>query len=41
LRARQQRIRESWEANGPGRDTEALRIALLQYQSLFDKMTGE
>jgi hypothetical protein len=41
LRARQQRIRESWEANGSGRDTEALRIALLHYQSLFDKMTGE
>jgi predicted acyl esterase len=41
LRARQQRIRDSWEANGSGRDTEALRIALLHYQSLFDKMTGE
>jgi hypothetical protein len=41
LRARQQRIRESWEANGSGRDTEALRIALLRYQSLFDAMTGE
>jgi hypothetical protein len=41
LRARQQRIRDTWDADVLGRDTEVLRVALLRYQSLFNQMTGE
>jgi hypothetical protein len=40
LRERQQRIRDTWDGDGPARDTEALRLALLRYQSLFDRMSG-
>jgi hypothetical protein len=40
LRARQQRIRDTWDADVLGRDTEVLRVALLRYQALFNHMTG-
>jgi len=44
LRERQQRIRDSWDndwdSDGPARDTESLRLALLSYQSLFDRLSG-
>jgi hypothetical protein len=41
LRASQQRIRDTWDADVLGRDTEVLRVALLRYQALFNHMTGE
>jgi hypothetical protein len=40
LRERRHRIRASWDANGSGRDTEALRLALLRYQALFSQIVG-
>jgi hypothetical protein len=40
LRARAQEIRDTWDGTGPGRDTEAMRVALLRYQSLFHQVTG-
>ena len=40
LRARQQRIRDTWDSDGRSRDTEALRVALLGYQSLFNRIAG-
>ena len=39
LRARQDRIRESWDDDGS--DTESLRQALLTYQSLFNHIAGQ
>jgi hypothetical protein len=41
LRARQDRIRDTWDGDGPSRDTEALRQALLTYQSFFKRITGQ
>jgi hypothetical protein len=41
LRARQGRIRDTWDGDGPSRDTEALRQALLTYQSFFKRITGQ
>jgi hypothetical protein len=41
IRERRQRIRASWDSEATARDTEALRVALLGYQALFDRMTGE
>jgi hypothetical protein len=38
LRARQQRVRDTWDGDGPSRDTEALRVALLRYQALFNRI---
>jgi hypothetical protein len=40
LREQRHRIRTSWDGNGSGRDTEALRLALLRYQALFSKIVG-
>jgi hypothetical protein len=39
LQQQRQRIRVTWDE--PGRDTEALRLALLRYQALFNKITGD
>jgi hypothetical protein len=41
LRARQGRIRDTWDGDGPSRDTEALRQALLTYQSFFKRIIGQ
>ena len=41
LRERRQRIRDTWDGNGPTRDTEAMRVALLRYQALFNKIVGD
>jgi hypothetical protein len=41
LRERRHRIRASWDHEATARDTEALRVALLRYQALFDRITGE
>jgi redox-regulated HSP33 family molecular chaperone len=42
LRDRQQRIRDSWDSDDPSRgDTEDLRLAVLRYQSLFNRITEE
>jgi hypothetical protein len=41
LRARQDRIRDTWDSDGQGGDTEALRQALLTYQSLFRYITSQ
>jgi hypothetical protein len=41
LRERRHRIRASWDSEATARDTEALRVALLRYQALFDRITGE
>jgi hypothetical protein len=40
LRERRHRIRTTWDGDGSGRDTEALRLALLRYQALFSKIVG-
>ena len=40
LRERQQAIRDTWDGDGPASDTEDLRLALLRYQSLFDRLSG-
>jgi hypothetical protein len=39
LRERRQRIRATWD--GPTRDTEALRVALLRYQALFSRIVRD
>jgi hypothetical protein len=41
LRERRHRIRASWDTEATARDTEALRVALLRYQALFDRITGD
>jgi hypothetical protein len=41
LRERRQRIRDTWDGDGPARDTEALRLALLRYQALFNRIVGD
>jgi hypothetical protein len=41
LRERRHRIRATWDGDGPARDTEALRLALLRYQALFAKIVGD
>jgi hypothetical protein len=41
LRERRHRIRATWDGDGPARDTEALRVALLRYQALFAKIVGD
>jgi hypothetical protein len=41
LRERRHRIRASWDCEATARDTEALRVALLRYQALFDRITEE
>jgi hypothetical protein len=40
LRAQQDRIRDSWDDNGSGVDTESMRQALLTYQSLFNRIAS-
>ena len=42
LRARQDRIRDSWDGGASGRgDTESMRQALLTYQALFNRIAGQ
>jgi hypothetical protein len=40
LHERQQQIRDGWDDSPARDDTEALRHALLRYQSLFDRISG-
>jgi hypothetical protein len=40
LRARQERIRDSWDSDAADSDTESLRQAVLTYQSLFNHVTS-
>ncbi|HEY6790877.1 MAG TPA: hypothetical protein VI365_26570 [Trebonia sp.] len=40
LRAQQDQIRDSWDDNGSGIDTESMRQALLTYQSLFNRIAS-
>lgn len=41
LREWRHRIRASWDTEATARDTEALRLALLRYQALFDRITSQ
>jgi hypothetical protein len=41
LRQRRQQIRGTWDGDGPSRDTEALRRALLSYQALFNRIARD
>jgi hypothetical protein len=38
LRAQQDEIRNSWDGDGSGNDTESMRQALLTYQALFNRI---
>jgi hypothetical protein len=40
LRAQQDEIRSSWDGDGSGIDTESMRQALLNYQSLFNRIAS-
>jgi hypothetical protein len=41
LRAQQDRIHDSWDGDGTGIDTEAMRQALLTYQSFFNRIANQ
>ena len=41
LRAQQDRIRDSWDDDPSGGDTESMRQALLTYQALFNRIAGQ
>jgi hypothetical protein len=41
LRDRQRHIRDTWDGDGQAGDTEDLRLALIGYQSLFERISGQ